>query len=44
MGETIRYMGTTSVVRDIDFIFKTLEGEDGKMCDWRAKLVCDILT
>ncbi|KIJ43866.1 hypothetical protein M422DRAFT_252782 [Sphaerobolus stellatus SS14] len=28
MGETLRYMGTTSVVRDIDFITTTLDGKD----------------
>lgn len=31
MGNELRYMGTSTVVRDIDFITKTLEGEDALM-------------
>ena len=31
MGERLRYMGTSTVVRDIDFITKTLEGDDALM-------------
>ena len=32
-GDSLRYMGTTSVVRDIDFIATTLEGNDSLMWD-----------
>ncbi|KAI0786684.1 TAP-like protein-domain-containing protein [Abortiporus biennis] len=28
MGDELRYMGTSTVVRDVEFITKTLEGED----------------
>ena len=28
MGETIRYMGTSTVARDIDYITTLLDGED----------------
>ena len=31
MGEQLRYMGTSTVVRDIDFLTKVLEGEDALM-------------
>lgn len=31
MGQTIAYMGTSSVVRDMDFITTALEGEDALM-------------
>lgn len=31
MGEQLRYMGTTTVVRDIDFMTTVLEGEDALM-------------
>lgn len=31
MGDQLRYMGTSTVVRDIDFITKELEGEDALM-------------
>ena len=31
MGDQLRYMGTSTVVRDIDFITKTLEGRDALM-------------
>ena len=31
MGETIRYMGTSSVVRDIDYVTTLLDGEDAMM-------------
>ena len=31
MGNELRYMGTSTVVRDIDFITRTLEGEDTLM-------------
>ena len=30
-GDSLRYMGTTSVVRDIDFIATALEGKDSSM-------------
>ena len=33
MGEQLKYMGTSTVVRDIDFITKKLEGEDALMCE-----------
>lgn len=32
MGDQLRYMGTATVVRDIDFITRKLEGEDALMC------------
>lgn len=31
MGDGLRYMGTSTVVRDIDFITKLLDGEDALM-------------
>lgn len=31
MGDKLKYMGTSTVVRDIDFITRTLEGEDALM-------------
>lgn len=31
MGDDLRYMGTSTVVRDIDFITKQLEGPDALM-------------
>lgn len=31
MGDQLKYMGTTTIVRDIDFITRTLEGEDALM-------------
>jgi hypothetical protein len=31
MGQTMKYMGTSTVVRDIDFITKSLGGEDALM-------------
>lgn len=31
MGETIKYMGTSTVVRDIDYITRYLAGEDALM-------------
>ena len=31
MGQTIAYMGTSSVVRDLDLITTALEGEDALM-------------
>lgn len=31
MGDQLRYMGTSTVVRDMDYITKTLEGEDALM-------------
>ena len=31
MGDAIRYMGTSTVVRDIDFITRYLAGEDALM-------------
>ena len=31
MGDQLRYMGTTTVVRDIDYISKALDGEDALM-------------
>lgn len=31
MGDELKYMGTATVVRDIDFMSKALEGEDTKM-------------
>lgn len=33
MGDQLRYMGTATVVRDIDFITRKLEGEDALMCE-----------
>lgn len=32
MGDDLRYMGTATVVRDIDFMSQVIEGEDEKMC------------
>ena len=32
MGEQIRYMGTSTVVRDMDFMTQAIEGEDALMC------------
>ncbi|KAJ4468855.1 hypothetical protein J3R30DRAFT_3554813 [Lentinula aciculospora] len=34
MGDELRYMGTATVVRDIDFMSKTIEGEDEKINYW----------
>ncbi|CDO72135.1 hypothetical protein BN946_scf184962.g78 [Trametes cinnabarina] len=34
MGDRIRYMGTSTVVRDIDFITKLLDGEDALINFW----------
>ncbi|KZT58667.1 hypothetical protein CALCODRAFT_482133 [Calocera cornea HHB12733] len=34
MGEKARYMGTSTVVRDIDFMTKTLAGEDALINYW----------
>lgn len=31
MGDELRYMGTATVVRDMDFMAKLFDGEDGKM-------------
>lgn len=31
MGDSLKYMGTSTVVRDLDFITKALEGEDALM-------------
>lgn len=31
LGDDLKYMGTSTVVRDIDFITRTLEGEDALM-------------
>jgi hypothetical protein len=31
MGDELRYMGTATVVRDMDFMSKLFDGEDGKM-------------
>lgn len=31
MGDKLKYMGTSTVVRDIDFITRALEGEDALM-------------
>lgn len=32
MGEELKYMGTTTVARDIDFMTTALDGEDALMC------------
>ncbi|KAJ7472158.1 hypothetical protein FB451DRAFT_1036968 [Mycena latifolia] len=34
MGDELRYMGTATVVRDMDFISKIFDGEDGKINYW----------
>ncbi|KAH8923445.1 hypothetical protein BT69DRAFT_159775 [Atractiella rhizophila] len=34
MGEELRYMGTSTVVRDMDFITKALEGDDALINFW----------
>ncbi|KAJ7676392.1 hypothetical protein B0H17DRAFT_945422, partial [Mycena rosella] len=34
MGDDLRYMGTATVVRDIDFMAKIFDGEDGKINFW----------
>ncbi|KAF9072802.1 hypothetical protein BDP27DRAFT_1400715 [Rhodocollybia butyracea] len=34
MGDELKYMGTATVVRDIDFMSKALEGEDTKINYW----------
>ncbi|KAJ6452643.1 hypothetical protein C8R45DRAFT_916074 [Mycena sanguinolenta] len=34
MGDELRYMGTATVVRDMDFISKLFDGEDGKIHYW----------
>ena len=31
MGDRLKYMGTATVVRDIDFMAKALDGEDALM-------------
>lgn len=31
IGDELSYMGTTTVVRDMDFITKVLDGDDAKM-------------
>ena len=38
-GDSLRYMGTTSVVRDIDFIATALQGDDSLM--W-GRLHCSL--
>ena len=32
MGDALRYMGTTTVARDIDFLASRLDGPDSLMC------------
>ncbi|KAJ7458948.1 hypothetical protein FB451DRAFT_1563798 [Mycena latifolia] len=34
MGDELRYMGTATVVRDIDFMARIFDGEDGKINYW----------
>ncbi|KAJ7763322.1 hypothetical protein B0H16DRAFT_1368317 [Mycena metata] len=34
MGDELKYMGTATVVRDMDFITKILDGEDAKINYW----------
>ncbi|KAJ7077615.1 hypothetical protein C8R44DRAFT_689517 [Mycena epipterygia] len=34
MGNELRYMGTATVVRDLDFMAKIFDGEDGKINYW----------
>ncbi|KAJ7485407.1 Alpha/Beta hydrolase protein [Mycena latifolia] len=34
MGDELRYMGTATVVRDMDFMSKIFDGEDGKINYW----------
>ncbi|KAJ7248857.1 Alpha/Beta hydrolase protein [Mycena haematopus] len=34
MGDELRYMGTATVVRDMDFMSKLFDGEDGKIHYW----------
>ncbi|KAF7333329.1 hypothetical protein MVEN_02348200 [Mycena venus] len=34
MGDELRYMGTATVVRDMDFMAKLFDGEDGKINYW----------
>ncbi|KAF8146414.1 hypothetical protein K438DRAFT_1869647 [Mycena galopus ATCC 62051] len=36
MGEELRYMGTATVVRDMDFMAKLFDGEDSKINYWGA--------
>ncbi|KAJ7624802.1 hypothetical protein FB45DRAFT_924242 [Roridomyces roridus] len=36
MGEELRYMGTATVVRDMDFMAKIFDGEQGKINYWGA--------
>lgn len=36
MGEELRYMGTANVVRDIEFMTRTLEGDEALMFVRRA--------
>ncbi|KAJ7723249.1 hypothetical protein B0H16DRAFT_1385505 [Mycena metata] len=36
MGDELKYMGTATVVRDMDFITKILDGEDAKINYWGA--------
>ncbi|KAJ7763413.1 hypothetical protein B0H16DRAFT_1804507 [Mycena metata] len=36
MGDELKYMGTATVVRDMDFITKVLDGEDAKINFWGA--------
>ncbi|KAJ7032679.1 hypothetical protein C8F04DRAFT_1040285 [Mycena alexandri] len=36
MGDELKYMGTATVVRDMDFMTKILDGEDAKINYWGA--------
>ncbi|KAJ7187332.1 hypothetical protein C8R46DRAFT_1059501 [Mycena filopes] len=36
MGEELRYMGTATVVRDMDFMTRVFDGEDAKINYWGA--------
>ncbi|KAJ7441631.1 hypothetical protein B0H11DRAFT_2095796 [Mycena galericulata] len=38
MGDELRYMGTATVVRDMDFIAKIFDGEDAKINYWGGSL------
>ena len=40
MGNQLKYMGTTTIVRDIDFITRTLEGEDALMYVHKSRKFC----
>jgi hypothetical protein len=33
MGDDLRYMGTATVARDLDFMTEVFDGKDAKMCD-----------